>query len=1014
MSVLWKILTQGRIISALLLACALPLAMSTASAQDGDKAKADEEVLEEIVTVGSQIKGAHIAEALAVSIVTAQDIEGIGVDSGDELIEFMAEQGQNYFSESENISGGVNSARGDVGAFNLRNLGTGNTLVLLNGRRMVNMANYQTEEVGGSFIPVNSVNSQSLPVTGLQRVEILRDGASAIYGADAVAGVVNYVLKTDYEGLSLSAKYTSFEGLPRDDQNLTLQWGKNFNDDRTNISVFANYYHRDPVNSQDDPRWATDDFRPRIPEWSPWFGSSSFYNSSSHSEYGQYDIVPDGSGNTNYGLSALGITDARGEFQTYPVGNDNCAWDLYSASCGGPDGPAIYRYNNNSNRDLYSDLDRINVFLYLNHDFGNGIEAFTELSAYMSDTRTMRQGSYNNASGFNKFVIRADNYWNPFGPCGSVNRLDPSVIGPDDGTGVPCEGIDILIDNYRVIEPRVVNNDGKDFRVLQGFRGKLGEWDWESAAIWSRSTKTDITDNRVSNTLFQAALDDPTSAAFNPFSGSEVTNIERTLVSVRRDNEAELKSIDFRMSKNDLYELPAGPVGMVAGAEYRQESFVDDRDPRLDGTIAFVGNEYYGFPTFPEISDVMNSSPSADSSGSRNTLSAFTELQVPVLENLDMQLALRYEDFSDVGDTTVGKIALGWRPIEKLLVRGSWSQAYRVPNLVTVNESGVVRVNSVSDYVMLYVDPDQTLTDLDGNYLMQRRAGGSDLLIPEQSDNTSIGVVFDLNQNITFTLDYWSIEKEDTIGLFGEANHTALDLLMRIEAGNSNCSANIGDPQVVRSDSSGLSDEALAMFDAAGLCAVGAVNYVDDVYKNLDKRIVRGHDIGLYFTYDTAYGTFDFTYNGSFLDKYDQEPGPNALALMAAKDAGILPASVVVEGFGSLIRQYANPDNKQSIRLSWRRDNWGAAITGMRVSDVIQPSLTLNSGEEWVLDSMKTFNASVDYRFNAFGDTDAMVRLGVINAFNERAPLADDSFGYNGDMHRDLPRSYYLSVKLDF
>ena len=97
------------------------------------------------------------------------------------------------------ISGGVNSARGDIGAYNLRNLGTGNTLVLLNGRRLVNAASYQTEEVGGSFIPVNTVNSQSLPVSGLERVEVLRDGASAIYGADAVAGVVNYVMKSDFD-----------------------------------------------------------------------------------------------------------------------------------------------------------------------------------------------------------------------------------------------------------------------------------------------------------------------------------------------------------------------------------------------------------------------------------------------------------------------------------------------------------------------------------------------------------------------------------------------------------------------------------------------------------------------------------------------------------------------------------------------------------------------------------------------------------------------------------------------
>ena len=144
---------------------------------------------EEVVVVGSKIKGAKITGALPVTIMDASDIEALGIDSGDELLENMAENGMNLFNEAENISGGVNSARGDMGAYNLRNLGTGNTLTLLNGRRLVMSPGFQTEEIGGSFVPVTSVNSNLIPVGGLQRVETLKDGASAIYGADAVAGV---------------------------------------------------------------------------------------------------------------------------------------------------------------------------------------------------------------------------------------------------------------------------------------------------------------------------------------------------------------------------------------------------------------------------------------------------------------------------------------------------------------------------------------------------------------------------------------------------------------------------------------------------------------------------------------------------------------------------------------------------------------------------------------------------------------------------------------------------------
>ena len=153
-----------------------------------------EEEVEEIVIIGSQIKGAKITGALPVTVISSEDIDVIGAADGDELIDNLVEQGMNFFNENEQVSGGVNAARGDVGAYNLRNMGVGNTLSLLNGRRLVNNAGYQTEYIGGDFVPTVTVNTNSIPVNGLDRLEVLKDGASALYGADAVAGVVNNVL----------------------------------------------------------------------------------------------------------------------------------------------------------------------------------------------------------------------------------------------------------------------------------------------------------------------------------------------------------------------------------------------------------------------------------------------------------------------------------------------------------------------------------------------------------------------------------------------------------------------------------------------------------------------------------------------------------------------------------------------------------------------------------------------------------------------------------------------------
>lgn len=968
---------------------------AVAGAQEQD---AQEETIEEIiVTVGSQIRGAKISESLAVSVVSSEDIELLGIDSGDELLRFMAEQGENFLTEAETASGGVNSARGDIGAYNLRNLGTGNTLVLLNGRRMVNAASYQTEQVGGSFVPVNSVNSQSLPVFGLARVEVLRDGASAIYGADAVAGVVNYVMKNDFEGFSVRARFSEYGNLPRNDQRVTLEWGKDFNGGRTNLSVYADYYHRDRVSAQDDPRWAEGDLRPRIPAGSPFENNSRFNNLNSNSHYGQYDIV---------GGDIPGITDSSGEFETYPTGDARCQWDLGYGTCGAVDGQGTFLSNRNEFRDIYSELDRANIFVFLNHEFGNGVESFTEFMTYLSYTNKSVDAAAKLGS-VARFIVAADNYYNPFGPIGSPNRLPDSIVGV--GT-IPPEGFALEIDNYRYSQvPRIVDNDGETYRFLQGFRGAWGDWDWETAVTWSKATKEDVTHNRISNNLLTAALNDTTPAAFNQFSGRVDTNFEQHLVDARRDSETELTMIDFKLSRVDLFELPAGPVGFLGGVEFRNESFIDDRGPRLDGTIPFTDNSGL---TYPFVSDLVQSSPTADSSGDRDVTSVFAEFQVPVHETLDVQLALRYEDFSDVGDTTVGKFAVGWRPIEQLLFRASWSEAFRVPNLVTLNETGVARNNTRDDNVCFFADPDEVVLDCRGS--IQRTASGSLDLVPEQSTNTSIGVVIEPLEGLSFTIDFWEIEKDDTIGLFGEENHTTLDLLSYIDHGIADCSTLQGNPATVREDAALLDPVDAAVYLAAGICPAGALQRVNDRYDNLDTRLIRGHDIGIYYNFDSGIGNFDIRYVATFLDEYTQEPGGAALVLLEAQESGLIPPTIEVTGFADLVRQNGNPESKHTIRVSWNNGSWGAGINGVRLDDIVQTSLTLADGTEWVIPSMTTWNASFDYRFDSWSDSETRVRLGINNFTDERAPLADRNFGYFPDMHNDLGINYYLDLKMSF
>jgi len=984
------------------------LAAGQARAQDA----AEDESIEEITVTGTQIKGAAITDALAVSVISSEDIEILGVESGDELLDMIPELGQNFFSETD-TAGGVNAARGDVGAINMRNLGTGNTLVLLNGRRMVNMAGYQTESVGGSFVPVNSVNSNHIPVYGVERIEVLRDGASAIYGADAVAGVLNTVLKDDYEGFTIRARYSDYENLPRNDNALSLEWGKSFNGGATHVGVFARHYRRDRVNSQDDPRWANSDFRSRFSDLGPdhpyaqYATSTRFRNDSSNSLWGQFDIVPSvGSSNS---LRQNELVDSSGEFEVYPISDARCqntdpdatapVYDLGYGTCLHEDGQGTVRYNLNENRDLLSKLERSTVFAYFNHEMDSGLEMFGDAYFYQSKTNRLNTPSIDLSSV--TLRVGAQNYYNPFGPIGSPNRLPDAIAGTD----IPAEGYELRMDFYRFGEaPRVVDNDGDAYRLLYGLRGELGDWDWETAAVYSKATRDDITHNRLSNTLLVEALFDPTPAAYNPFSGGVDSNIERAQIDVYRKGESTLATWDFKFSNAALFEMSAGPVGFVAGYEYRRETYLDDRDPRLDGTITFT--DFEG-DTYPLTSDVVNSSPTPDGSGSRTTNSVFGEFSIPLHETLDIQLAARFEDFDDIGNTTVGKIAFGWRPIDKFMLRGSWSEAFRAPNLITINEAFVARSNTLNDWVCFYGE-DQGGLDADCDYGIQRQATGSTALKSEESINTSVGIVFEPAENFSMTLDYWTIEKEGTIGLFGEENHILYDLVLRLEQGTSDCASVQGNPEVTRAAFDPTDQDLIDSYMAAGLCPVGEVDFVSDQYANLDTRELSGIDFGMYFDFDSSYGQFNMRYNGSFYQTFEQTAsGELSTAILAAQASD--PTIVYpVKGLGDLLGIDGNQRQRHAASISWRKDQWAASLQGFRISSFDQ---ILASGDAFHIPAMNTFNSKVDYKFEV-ADTDMRFRLGINNLTDQRAPIADTSYGFFQDAHRDWGRYIYVDLKI--
>ena len=964
-----------------------PLVISTNVFSQDDAVDSD---VEEVVTVGSQIKGAKISGALPVSILTADDIDALGVEDGTELLENLAEQGLNYFTEAESDSGGVNSARGDVGAYNIRNMGVGNTLTLLNGRRLVTNAGYQTELLGGDYVPTMSVNSNLIPTMGLDRVELLKDGASAIYGADAVAGVINNVIASDYVGFDVSYRQQSYDHFAAEDDRLAIKYGVDLNDGATNVSVMFDYYDRDAIKASEDSRWGDSDHRKLIPADSLWANDSSFNNRYS-GKWAQIDMR----GRTSY-------SDSAGEIQIIPIGDPRCARsdskDTGYGTCLAVDTTALadgeYYINPGQVRDYRGSLQRDNLFVFVNHEMSNGKELFAEIGRYTSDYSRLKEP----AGDFSVALLQ-------LGP----DYYYSDVIGLTDDNSSSNKAI--RIDNWRPdIGPRVINVEKETYRYLLGIRGTTDSgWDWESAYLYSEAETNDVTDNRLSNSLLQAGLNDSTSNAINIFSSDVKTALSPAIVSVYRNDVSTLSSIDFKASHPEIMTLPAGPVGMLVGVEYRKETYDEDRDPRLDGTIQYTSAVTGYGPPF--VSDVLGSSPTVDTYGTRSTLSMFAEMLVPISERINAQAAIRHENPNDTDESTVGKFAVGWDVSDDLLIRGSASTSFRVPNLIQQNQRFVPRQGSNTDAVGKYVGANQPLDD---SYSMQSFRLLNPNLKPETSTNTSIGFVYSPSvvDGFTMTYDSWEIEKEDTIVLLGRNNRLVEDLVLRLEHGPNNCSA-FSNPNVLRDQDAGYTDEEVALFSAKGICPAGEAQIVYDPYANAATRKIAGQDIGLYYDIDTDFGRFKLSANYSKTDEFTQEPTAGYTKLKEAQDSGTFPLSIALSGFGDLAKQDGNYVEKTSIKGTYTIGDWGVQITSLTKGDFYHSQETKSDGTRYVLPEMTTMNVSVYYKFDIAGNK-ARIKFAVKNIEDERAPLADRFYGFFADAHQDMGRNSYIDFKVSF
>jgi len=920
--------------------------------QDAENNDSD---VEEVVVVGSQIKGAKITGALPVSIISADDMDALGVDSGDELLDNIAELGQNTFNQNE-FSGGYNASRGDVGAFNLRDIGTGNTLTLLNGRRLITSPGYQTEPILGGSMPVMTTNSNAIPVYGAERVEILRDGASAIYGADALAGVINTVLKTDFVGLNIRFKASAYDAYQAQDNKVSIQWGKDF--DNTNISLYFDTYRRDPIKGFEDPKWLAQDARvsPGLGEFdgTAW-DDTSWRNTNAASQYGVWHgggsrylrVVPDTGSCTYTGASN---------------GNGTCVSTSTSSS-------SAVRAQYNTTRWMRPDLERNNLFVFINTELDNGIEAYSEIGFYNSLATQQLYGGTTLGAGScartgsctQPLLVPLSNYW--------LNQLVDSSGNKLVGSSQITNGLGLFKARNRFDTPRGYDSHRTTLRLLQGLRGSMGDWDWDAAVLWSQAKSKQNNSGRQSLTLLNEALALSTPDAYNPFCGPNCNDESPFTIDIVRGNSTSLYMFDFKASTPELFDLPAGPVGMLVGFESRKESYQDMRDPRINGQITYTvpAGPKTG-ETFPIISDIVNSSATPDSSGSRTTYSLFSELAIPVHETVDAQLAIRHEDSSDYGDATVGKFAIGWQPIDQVKLRYSASETFRAPALILVNEGFLGRSSSTTDHLLRYVAGDNIDDD---NYSMQRVTEGNPGLQPELGENESIGIVLEPINNLIITMDKWSIETEDTVGIFGMTNAILLDTLMRIEGGASECT---GNPNVIRNS---VPSEAVTW--PSNLCPAGLVQQVLDYYVNTDTRLIEGMDTSIIYSIDTDYGDFGLKLVNVHYDTKNQEAGGDALLLsQAGQPGGLLDGLAPVRGVDNLLGLNGSIEDKYTMKMSWRKGPYEVLLSGTHWDEFYESAHveTIDGVREmWVVDAMSMLNLTLGYKF----DNDLRVRLQVKN-----------------------------------
>lgn len=1018
---------------------ALLLAVSVAvSAADSPKpvnaAKAAEPspiVLGQFSVTGSHLRKLDEEKTLPVTMVGTEFMEARNAATPVELLAALPQMLNVPLNET--AAGGA-TARGDMAAVNLRGIGSGNTLVLLNGRRLAAYPTFTSE----NSVPAASTNVNQLPSRGLDHVDVLRDGASSIYGSDAVAGVVNYLTKKNYVGTEVSVQFGMPEHRAGEDVRGTLTHGRTFAGGKGRWLTALDYYNRNAI----------------------YYGQRKF-----SAEANKVNLVPAPFNNIT---GAFNDTVGQSQYPSFRVGTA-AATTYFAPSAAGPvtlstATPARtglqgeFYYNINPELTGIPRTNRLNWFNQVEYDLNENLTAFGEIVYYNARSALTRYPIPYSSTTDRALIIAADNPYNPYGsrffsPTGGANSDGTGRL-----TGTP-QPLTLLSARYMEMGREQTRVTSNSYRALAGLRGKLsGGWTWEAAALGSGNKARDIAKNSLRESLLLAAGLRTDATAYNPFgytfkvqNGAVVADqpykhsqafTDDVTDEFRTDSDSSLASVDFRVA-GDLLSLWSGSLALAAGGELRRETLDFVRAP-------YAGLNPAGSGLDPNNNDFIQASPTANIHGDRNVASGYAELSLPLaaprndfplVNSLELGAAVRFERYSDFGSTTKPKFSLSWKPVKGLLLRGSLNQGFRAPNLAMLRLAGRTVVSTFSDS---YRSP-ITALPADGNATRNTLVAGNANLRPENSNGASAGIVIEVPRltGLTVSVDYWQVKQRgiiaaDTVAdiLANDSSLLAAATQTQLKAGTALGSINLtsgsagylGDPRVVRAATLSAAETTLfANYNASRpaaqqLGAVGSLQNVLLAYTNRTQGASSGLDFGINWRLpEFRFGRLTISTDWAMLkDSYNTLPGST-----------VRDYRIGEPGFNKW---------RGTAVLSWQKKAWSASVSGYYISDYADTAATttaavyeslgrpsyikvLNDRDTTfyyyhVADSL-TGSATVGYKFGREANrllARTAIRVGVVNFTDKKPPLTSDFQAYTPTVYNHLlvGRTWTLQLTREF